>query len=82
MIDTGYIALLCDDKAHEDEDQEPYGLEYGFCQGQEANLRKKACEEGWTSVRLPGASWRWTDQCPEHPREQVVELPDIVEIRA
>lgn len=82
MIDKGYITLLCDAAEHEDEDQEPYGLDYGFKEGEEAALRRKACEDGWTSVRLPGAPWRWEDRCREHPGQPPQTPDDLVQVRA
>jgi hypothetical protein len=67
------IFLLCNHEDHprdgSDDGSDRYGLEHLFRRGQEQDLRKKACEDGWQSLRFPGAPWRWLDHCPAHRQE-------------
>lgn len=78
MIEKGFLGLYCDAAEHP-EDDEPAYLEWGFQDQDE--LRKKACEDGWTTVRFPGAPWRNEDRCPEHPAKKVESPQNTVEVR-
>lgn len=78
-VERDFIALFCDDEDHGED--EPWGLDYALVRGDEELLRKKACEEGWTSVRLPGAPWHTEDRCPEHPPEAGPPPENVMEVR-
>lgn len=82
MINNEYLGLVCDAEEHDPEDEPAY-LEWGYERGQEEQLRKKACEDGWTTVKFPGAPWRTAeDRCPDHPAPALPEVPDnTVEVR-
>lgn len=76
------ITLVCDHPQHLAEGMKPYGAELGFRRGQDMLLRKKACEDGWMWVRLPGAPWQIKDYCPEHPWQDQTNAPDnTLEVR-
>lgn len=81
MVVQSVIGLSCDHHEHVAEGMRPWGMDYGFRRGQEALLRKKACEQGWSSIRLPGAPWRILDHCPEHRVDPPPRPDDVVEVR-
>ena len=80
MIDKDFLGLFCDAAEHDEHDG-PAFLEYGFRRGEEDQLRKLSCEQGWTTVRYPGAPWRTEDRCPDHPAAQPETPPDVVQVR-
>lgn len=72
MIYEGTIGLGCD---HPDEgfDPEIEFLEYGFTETSE--LYRRAREDGWTIVEVPGRPWEKQHFCPRHKPDEV-ELPE------